>query len=179
MNNRFLPVIILGLIIILSSGWYQLIYEPARQEILSMELETRKLREIEREILELKARHENLAAFVEAKEDELDAARNFLPPTLAQDSFIDTLYRASDFHKVQLISVQTREINSREELQAQTVKLHLEADYVSLLKFIREILDGERLAILENFSATSAGNGIISCELSFKIFAEPIQNSID
>jgi len=45
-----------------------------------------------------------------------------------------------------------------------------------LLNFIRELIDGERLINLENFSAESVRGKIISCELSFKIFAEPIKN---
>lgn len=136
-----------------------------------MELETRRLRDVEREILQLKARHENLSAFVEQKESELDAMKKFLPPTLMQDKFIDELYRAAEVHKAQIISVRADEIISEEKFQSQTVSVKLETDYASLLNFLREISDGERLTRLENFSATSAGDGIVSCELSFKIFA--------
>ena len=136
-----------------------------------MELETRRLRDVEREILQLKARHENLSAFVEQKESELDAMKKFLPTTLMQDKFIDELYRAADIHKAQIISVRADEIISEEKFQSQTVSVKLETDYVSLLNFLREISDGERLTRLENFSATSEGDGIVSCELSFKIFA--------
>ncbi len=55
-DKKFLPVIIFVLGIILLLGWYELIYAPAQSEILNMELETRRLREVEREILELKDR---------------------------------------------------------------------------------------------------------------------------
>jgi len=136
-----------------------------------MELETRRLRDVEREILQLKARHENLSAFVEQKESELDAMKKFLPTTLMQDKFIDELYRAAEVHKAQIISVRADEIISEEKFQSQTVSGKLETDYASLLNFLRAISDGERLTRLENFSATSEGDGIISCELSFKIFA--------
>jgi len=136
-----------------------------------MELETRRLRDVEREILQLKARHENLSAFVEQKESELDAMKKFLPTTLMQDKFIDELYRAAEVHKAQIISVRADEIISEEKFQSQTVSVKLETDYASLLNFLREISDGERLTRLENFSATSEGDGIVSCELSFKIFA--------
>lgn len=170
-DKRFLPVIVFSVLIIFSFGWHQFIYEPTQREILNMELETRRLREVEREILELKARHENLSAFVEAKELEVDAAKIFLPPTLAQDKFIGALYQAADVNKVRLVSVHMGEIISEEKFQTQAVNLSLETDYISLLNFIREIIDGERLTRLENFSATNASNGIISCELVFKIFA--------
>ena len=177
-DKNFLPPIIFALIIILSFGWWQFIYEPAQREILAMKLETRRLREVEREIVELKARHENLSAFVEEKELELDEARNFLPATLEQDKFIDELYRAAEFHRARIISVQTDESTS-EPLQAQVVNVKLEADYISLLNFIRMTLDGERLTNLERFSVEHAVGRILSCELSFKIFAEPIKNPAD
>ena len=170
-DKRFLPVIIFAVIIILSFSWYQFIYEPARREILNMELETRRLRQVEREILELKARHENLAAFVTAKELELDEARKFLPPTISQDKFIDELYRTADLQRIRIISIQAGEIISAEEFQSQVMSVKLETDYISLMNFIREILDGGRLTMLERFSAESVEGKIISCELSFKIFA--------
>ena len=149
--KKFLPLIIFVSAIILSIGWYELIYEPARREILNMELETRRLREVEREILTLKDRHGDLTALIEAKENELDAMRNFLPPTLAQDKFIGELYRAAEFHRVQITSVQAEELISAEEIQSQ--------------------VDGERMTRLEDFLITSADDNIISCDLSFKIFA--------
>ena len=169
-EKRFLPVIVLILGIILSVGWYEFIYEPARREILNMELETRRLREVEREILNLKARHEDLSAFIELKEQQLDEAQNFLPPTLEQDKFIDELYRTAEFQNVRILSVRAGDINDAEEFQSQIISLRLQADYISLLNFIREILDGERLIVLERFSVENS-NKILSCDLNFKIFA--------
>ena len=171
MNDRkFLPAIIFLSAIIFFFAWQQFFYEPIQREILNTELETRRLREIEREILELKARN-NLAALVEEKESELDAAKNFLPPTLTQDKFIDELYRAADAQKVQVISVRAGEIISAEKISAQFVNVNVEGNFVSLLNFIREIVDGERLARLENFSVTAEESNVVSAELRFKIFA--------
>ena len=174
-DNFFLPTTII-LCVIIFVGWHQFFYTTTQREILNMELETRRLREIEREISELKARHENLSAFVETKEFELDAARNFLPSTIAQDKFIDELYRTAEFRSVRIISIQTDEVISAEKFQSQVITVNVETDYISLLNFIRELLDGSRLINLENFSAESVRGKIISCELSFKIFAEPIKN---
>ncbi len=170
-DKKFLPAIILALGIILSLGWYELIYAPAQREILNMELETRRLREVEREILELKARHENLAAFVEEKELQLDAAQNFLPTTLAQEKFIDELYHAAESLDVKIISIRAEETTSTEKLQAQVVSVNLLADYIALLNFIREILDGERLTVLEKISIEKASGRTLDCRLNFKIFA--------
>lgn len=171
-DKKFLPAIIFAVGIILTLGWYELIYTPAQIEILNMELETRRLREIEREILELKARHEDLAAFVEEKELQLDAAQNFLPPTLAQDRFIDELYRTAESLDVKITSIRAEETTSTEKLQVQVVSVNLLADYVSLLNFIREILDGERLTVLDKISVDKSSGQMLDCRLSFKIFAD-------
>ena len=171
MQDKFFLPATLIVCIILFIGWQQIFYAAAQREILNTELEARRLREVEREILELKARHGNLSALVEAKGLELDAARKFLPTTLAQEKFIDELYRAADSCNVQITAIQAGETISEEEVQSQVVTVNLEAEYISLLNFIRKILDGERLASLENFSAISSEGKIISCELSFKIFA--------
>ena len=171
MQEKFFLPTTFFICIIIFIGWHQFFYAPTQREILNIELETRRLREIKREILELKTRHGNLSAFVAAKELELDAARNFLPTTTSQDKFIDELYRAAEACNAQIISVQAGEIISTEEFQSQLVTVNLEADYVSLLNFIRETLDGERLASLENFYAGSSKGKILSCEVTFKIFA--------
>ena len=167
----FLPTIILVAGIILTFIWYEFIYTPAQTELLNMEIETRRLREVKQELLDLKARHENLAAFVEEKELQLDAAQIFLPPTLAQDRFIDELYRAAESLDVKIISIRAEEVTSQEKIQAQIVSVNMLADYVSLLNFIREMLDGERLAVLEKVSVESSAGQMLDCHLNFKIFA--------
>lgn len=151
--------------------WHQFFYATTQREILAMQLETRRLRGLEREITTLKARHD-LTALLSAKENQLDAARIFLPTTPAQDKFIDELYRTAEFYRARLISVQAGEVTSAAAIQSQVVNVSLEADYVALLNFIRETLDGGRMVSLENFSVTG-GDNVLSCELSFKIFAAP------
>lgn len=171
LDRKFFAPIILLTMIILSVGLYKFIYEPAQREILNMELETRRLREVEREIADLKARRGNLAAFVTEKELQLDEAQNFLPATLEQEKFIDELYRTAELHGVKIASIRSGEVVSSEEFQAQVVSMNLEADYISLLNFIREVLDGDRLTTLEEISLEGSGGKIISCDVDFKIFA--------
>ena len=170
-NKFFLPTITFIAGIILLIIWHQFFYTAIEREILSINLETRRLHELERELNELKERHKDLAEFVAQKDSELDAALNFLPTTLAQEKFIDELYQAADFNKVRLTSVQAEESISAEEIQSQVITVTLESDYISLLNFLRETLDGRRLVSLENFSVESLGNSILSCRLALKIFA--------
>lgn len=171
MREKFFLPVTIAVCALITFAWHQFLYAPTQREILSVQLETRKLRELERELIELKARHEDLSAFAAAKERELDATRNFFPPTLEQDKFIDGLYKAAEFCGARLTSVQTGEISAG-DVQAQVVTVNVEAQYISLLNFIREVLDGSRLASLENFSVESSGGRILSSTLNFKIFAE-------
>jgi len=170
MREKFFLPVTVAVCMLISFGWYEFVYEPTQREILSMQLETRRLREVEREIAELKARHENLSALAAAKERQLDAARNFLPPTLMTDRFIDELYRAAEFNRVRLTSVQAGEEVA--DAQSQIVTVNLSASYVELLNFIRAIIDGERQVGLENFSITADNSGTLTCEVNFKIFAD-------
>ena len=168
-DNFFLPTTII-LCIIIFVGWYQFFYTTTQREILNMELETRRLSEVEREISDIKARRGDLSAVVFEKELQLDEARNFLPATLAQDKFVDELYRTAELCGARIISIRTGEVTSTEELQAQVVSVNLEADYISLMNFIRGVIDGERLTTLDEISIERSG-GILSCDLDFKIFA--------
>lgn len=171
MNDKFfLPATLIVCVLVLAT-WYQFVYEPVRSTMMNMKLETRRLREVEREISELEARHGDLATLIEAKALQLDEARIFFPSTLAQDEFIDTLYKSADDCRARILSVRADEVNSTKEIQSLVVNVRLEADYISLLNFIRETLDGERLTRLKRFSAEHTGNNLLNCELSFKIFA--------
>ena len=170
-DSRFLIFVACLAGVVLLILWQQFFYETTQREILNMQLETRRLREIEREITALKSRHKNLETFAQMKELELDAARKFLPTTLAQDEFIDELYRAAEMSGVRLSAVHTSDTVEAEQIQSQVVTVKLEAKYISLLNFLREVLDGERSVNLKNFSLENTGGNVLSGELELKIFA--------
>lgn len=173
MNEKFFLLMTLTICAIIFFGWQQFFYEPMQREILTTELETRRLRELERSIVELKARHGNLESLIAETERQLDAARTFLPTTLMPDKFIDELYQAADFSQARLISVQAGDIHAADEIQSQVVTVKLQTNYISLLNFIREVLDGGRFVSLEKFSVE--GGDILTCTLDFKIFSAPSQ----
>lgn len=169
-DKRFLPIVTLIVCVLCFFALNEFILEPARRDTLNMQLETRRLREVEREVLALKERYGDLSAALAQKERELDAAREYLPVELEQEKFIDTLYRAADSQRAQIISVQVGEVEG-DELKAQTVTVKLESQYVPLLNFVRQIVDGKRFAVLEKASVESTGDKYLSCELTFRIFA--------
>lgn len=100
-----------------------------------------------------------------------------MPAEMNAEKFIAALYTSAENKKILINSVQTGEISEKDSLQRQEIKIRLDADYISLLNFIREVIDGERLASLENFSIAKDGeSNILNCELEFIIFAANVEN---
>lgn len=148
--------------------FWLLVYAPAQAEISAMKLETRRLQMQTRELENLQAHYGNLEDFAEIVDERFSLAQEFLPTNVDDEKFVDELYRIAEGKKILINSVQVGEIQE-DEIQRQSVRVRLDADYISLLNFIREVLDGGRLVTLENFSVE--GSGILSCELEFFIFA--------
>ena len=119
----------------------------------------------------MQARHGNFAEFVELTDERLNFAQEYLPAEIDDEKFIAELYEIAENRQMLIYSVQTGEIYN-DEIQRQSIKIRAEADFISLLNFIREILDGARLVSLENFSINSDGEtNILDCELEFSIYA--------
>ena len=174
----FLPAVV-AIFFLMSCGIYFFSYKPAESEILRIQLETRKLQAVEKELADF-WRNKNPEDFVERTEENLFAARENLPEEISSDKFIEKIYSSANLNKVQIISVQAGEVslvnaeekNPSAEIQKQIITVKLAANYISLMNFIREIYDGERLANLENFSVSAENSGnILDCELHFAIFS--------
>ncbi len=171
-KKNFLPAIVFVTCATVAILYRQFIYIPIQAEISSLKAETKRLQTIEKELEILQTRHKNFEEFVELTEEKLTQAQELLPTEMNAEKFISELYTLAENKKILLNSVQVGETSEKNSVQRQIIKIHLEADYISLLNFIREILDGERLASLENFSITKDGeSNILTCELEFLIFA--------
>ncbi len=152
--------------------YWQLIYLPVQAEISRLNAETKQIESAEMEIERLKARYGNLENLAERIEDQLEKMQEFLPAEMNDEKFVAELYKIAEDKKILITSVQVGEISEKDSVQKQSVKIRLESDYISLLNFIREILDGERLASFENFSLEREDDSnILNCELEFVIFS--------
>ncbi len=160
--------------------YWQFVGKPVRQEISNIEVEIRRLREIEYKLKEIVIRYKNFDKFVGLTGDRLQDAQNFLPQEMNHDKFIVEIYKAAENNNVRINSVQVGEIstvkldekNSSREILRQSVKVQLESEYIPLLNFIREVADGERLTTLENTLITGEENNFLNCDLEFFIYAE-------
>ena len=152
--------------------YWQLIYIPLQAEISRLNAETKQIEAIETELKKFQARYGNLEELLERANENLARAQELLPADVNSEKFAAEIYNAAEGKKILINSVQFGEISENDSIQIQIAKIKLEADYSSLLNFMREILDGERLVSFENFSIVQEGDSnILNCELEFKIFA--------
>ena len=173
MNDRkFFPAIIFTICATVAFLYWQLIYIPIQAEISNLNAETKKFQAAEKELKTLQTRYKNFEDVVDSTAESLSLAQELLPAEMNDEKFIAALYTLAENKKILINSVQVGEISEKDSVQRQSIKIRLDADYISLVNFIREILDGERLASLENFSLTGNGeSNILDCELEFSIFA--------
>lgn len=173
MNSKnILPSAVLAICAVVAILYWQLIYSPVEAEISRLDAETKKIETLEKELKQLQTRYKNFESVVELTEERLSQMQEYLPAEMNAEKFIADLYNLAEDKKILINSVQAGEMSEKNSVQRQPLKIHLEADYISLLNFIREILDGERLASFESFSISRDGeSNILNCELEFIIFA--------
>ena len=152
-------------------------YQPYRKEISNIQVETRKLQNDEKILSEFKSRHKNLEEFAETVEENLESTKNFMPKDLQPDNFVNELYKFADEDDVKIISVQVENFanenkESADNVKLQNVELKLSADYISLLNFIRKILDGGRMTRLASYEIEKVeSEKNLACELNFVIYS--------
>lgn len=157
--------------------YWQLIYEPVRAEIMAMDAETKRIETLEGEIEKLQLRYGNLEDLAALTEERLAQMQEYVPAEMETEKFVAEMYRLSEGKKILINAVQVGEISEKDSVQKQSVRVRLESDYISLLNFIREILDGERLASFESFTIAREGRtNILNCELEFVIFAADLNS---
>ena len=98
-----------------------------------------------------------------------------MPIENSQDTFAAEIYKIAEKNKVLVNSVQMGELEPVENVETdkkilrQSVKVAVEADYISTLNFLREILNGNRLTTLETISLASDKN-ILTGDIELSIF---------
>lgn len=178
MNRKnILPTAILAICATVAILYWQLIYLPLESEISRLDAETRKIEVLEKELNHLQTRYKNFEAVVELTEERLTQMQEYLPAEMNAEKFIADLYNLAEDKKILINSVQAGEVSEKNPVQRQQIKIRMESDYISLLNFIREVLDGERLASFESFSIARDGeSNILNCEVEFVIFAANLRN---
>ena len=175
-REKFLPIIAILFCCVISILFVNLIYAPLKSETTSKQMQVRRFQAVEKNLDEFKKRHGNLENFFTLTESRLSDAREFLPAESMQDVFVAGLYKIADKNNVVVNSIQIGELQAVEQNSdnnknffRQTVTVKFEADYISTLKFLREILNGNRLTTLENISLES-GKDILSGNMELSIF---------
>lgn len=177
-NKNYFPAAVLIICAIIAILYRQFIYLPLQSEIAALNAETKRIDAILKELEILQTRHPNFEEFVALTEERLAQMQELLPAEMDAEKFVAELYVLAADKKILIDSVRTGEISESDSVQRQTLNIQLEADYISLLNFVREILEGERLASLENFSVSSDGeSNILNCNLEIIIFAANLETA--
>lgn len=175
-NKKILPSAIFAICATVATFYWQLIYLPVESEISRLNAETKRIETLENELNQLQTRYKNFESLVELTEERLKQMQEYLPAEMNAEKFIAELYNLAEDKKILINSVQAGEMSEKNSVQHQPLKIRLESDYISLLNFIREVLDGERLASFENFSISRDGDSnILNCELEFVIFSADLK----
>ena len=142
-----------------------------------MNAETKQIEATELELKNLQERYGDLKKFFQLTQERLAQMQEYLPAEMQAEKFVAQLYDAAEGKKILINSVQLGDTSEKDSLQIQQIKIKLTSDYISLLNFIREILDGERLTSFESFSIAREGeSNILNCELEFLIFSADISD---
>ena len=175
-REKFYPATTLAICFVVAIFFVILIYIPMQGAISSIQLETRRLNDVVGKLNELKKRHGDIENFLALTEKNLYETQEFLPTESAQDFFVAELYKIAEKNNVLINSVQIGELEAVDEndedkkIFRQNIRLNVAADYISTLNFLREILDGNRLVVLENLSLNS-GENILTGEMELSIFS--------
>ena len=174
MKKYFLLPIIICIFAMLTFLYWQFIYIPVQSEILNMQIETRKLQATEKKLRDFEARYGDLKDFAELIEVRLNEAQNYLPDKPLTEKFTAELYKVAEKNKIALTYLQVGDINFVEDnknLRRQSIKIKLAGDYVSILNFLREILDGERFINIENILIENRRENFLDCDAEFYIYS--------
>ena len=175
-KNFLLLGIIFGSLIFFANYFFS-IYNAWQSEILQTQLETKKILAEEKILSNFQNSRENLNDFIELNEENIFNIREQIPETSEQEKFTDAIYRVAEKNNISINSLQVEEpleVEVDKDISAnffrQALRVQLEADYISLLNFLREIEDGERFSVLTKLSVENA-EGILICEVEFFIFS--------
>ena len=175
-KEKFFPAATIFFCAIFAILFYLIVYAPLQDELSAAQMKTRRLQTISRDLENFKKRNGDIEKFSARIESGLNDAQEYLPAESMQENFVAEIYRIADKNKILINSVQIGELQpveknseSEENLFKLSVKINFETDYISTIQFLREIINGSRLATLENFSLESAEN-ILKGELELSIF---------
>ena len=172
-----LRLAICSAILFLIGGYLWTIYLSMQSEILELQTEINRLQGTERILENFLEREKNFPALADLSEENFLSAQENLPAESEQEKFTDEIYQSANKNNILVNSMQVGELSPVEtskknsgEFYRQSVKVQLEANYISLLNFVREILDGNRFATLANISVERDAE-ILFCDAEFFIYS--------
>lgn len=92
------------------------------------------------------------------------------PDHIAQADFLLEIQRLAGQAKLQLLQVEPGKIMQNDERQTLPVRIRMQGGYFGLLKFIRELQDGERFVTVQELGITAENNELVT-DIMVNIYA--------
>ena len=121
----------------------------------------------------LQAEHPDVEKYQMEVEKELKHVGALLPDDMETAVFLQEMKAAADRTGMVLCELAPEEAAEENGLLAMPVRVTLQGDYFSLVRFLRVVQNGSRLMQVAAMDVASKGD-FLDCRLRFKIFSEKL-----
>ena len=142
-------------------------------ELEEQELHLHRLQEEQAARERLQAEHPDVEKYQMEVEKELKHVGALLPDDMETAVFLQEMKAAADRTGMVLCELAPEEAAEENGLLAMPVRVTLQGDYFSLVRFLRVVQNGSRLMQVAAMDVASKGD-FLDCRLRFKIFSEKL-----
>ena len=142
-------------------------------ELEEQELQLHRLQEEQAALERLQAEHPDVEKYQMEVEKELKHVGALLPDDMETAVFLQEMKAAADRTGMVLCELAPEEAAEENGLLAMPVRVTLQGDYFSLVRFLRVVQNGSRLMQVAAMDVASKGD-FLDCRLQFKIFSEKL-----
>ena len=142
-------------------------------ELEEQQLQLHRLQEEQAALERLQAEHPDVEKYQMEVEKELKHVGALLPDDMETAVFLQEMKAAADRTGMVLCELAPEEAAEENGLLAMPVRVTLQGDYFSLVRFLRVVQNGSRLMQVAAMDVASKGD-FLDCRLRFKIFSEKL-----
>ncbi len=142
-------------------------------ELQEQEVQLHRLQEEQAALERLQAEHPDVEQYQLEVEKELKHVGALLPDDMETAVFLQELKAAADRTGMVLCELAPEEPAEENGLLAMPVRVNLQGDYFSLVRFLRAVQNGSRLMQVAAMDVASKGD-FLDCRLRLKIFSEKL-----
>lgn len=155
--------------------WAAMMWQGAGavQELEEQEQSLHQMQEEYAALERLQEEHPDVEKYQLEVEMEKKRVAALLPDEMQTGVFLQELKAASDRTGMVLCELVPEEVQEENGLLAMPVRVNLQGDYFSLVRFLRALQNGSRFMQVVAMDVASKGD-FLDCRLQFKIFSEKL-----